>query len=90
MPTRKPGTALVKHLLGNDSFDIQHSFVIGDRWSDITLAKNLGCKAIYLKSGNHELSAEQEKELRGTIAFETTSWDEIYSFLKLGLTSSRT
>jgi len=85
LPTRKPGTALVKHLIGNESFDIQHSFVIGDRWSDITLAKNLGCKAIYLKSGNHELSAEQEKELRGSIAFETSSWSDIYSFLKLGL-----
>jgi len=85
LPTRKPGTALVKHLMGNNSFDIQQSFVIGDRWSDITLAKNLGCKAIYLKSGNHELSAEQELALRETIAFETSSWDEIYSFLKLGL-----
>ena len=85
LPTRKPGTALVKHLMGNDSFYIHHSFVIGDRWSDITLAKNLGCKAIYLKSGNHALSAEQELALRDTIALETVSWDEIYSFLKLGL-----
>ena len=85
LPTRKPGTALVKHLMGNDSFDIHHSFVIGDRWSDITLAKNLGCKAIYIKSGNHELSAEQELALRDTIILETDSWDAIYSFLKLGL-----
>jgi len=85
LPTRKPGAALVKHLMGNESFNILNSFVIGDRWSDITLAKNLGCKAIYLKSGNHVLSAEQELALRDTIAFETSSWDEIYSFLKLGL-----
>jgi imidazoleglycerol-phosphate dehydratase/histidinol-phosphatase len=84
-PTRKPGTALLKHLMDNKLFDIQHSFVIGDRWSDITLAKNLGCKAIYLKSGNHELSAEQELALRDTIILETDSWDTIYSFLKLGL-----
>ena len=84
-PTRKPGTKLLQHLMGNEAFDIQHSFVIGDRWSDITLAKNLGCKAIYLKSGNHELSAEQEQSLRDTIALETDSWDTIYSFLKLGL-----
>jgi imidazoleglycerol-phosphate dehydratase/histidinol-phosphatase len=84
-PTRKPGTALLKHLMDNELFDIQHSFVIGDRWSDITLAKNLGCKAIYLKSGNHELSAEQELALRDTIILETDSWDTIYSFLKLGL-----
>ena len=85
LPTLKPETALVKHLMGNESFNIINSFVIGDRWSDITLAKNLGCKAIYLKSGNHVLSAEQELALRDTIAFETSSWDEIYSFLKLGL-----
>ena len=85
LPTRKPGTALLQHLMGNESFDIQNSFVIGDRWSDITLAKNLGCKAIYLKSGNHALSAEQEKELRDTIVLETDSWSNIYSFLKLGL-----
>ena len=85
LPTRKPGTALVKHLLEDESFDIPNSFVIGDRWSDITLAKNIGCKAIYLKSGNHALSAEQEISLRETIAFETSSWEEIYSFLKLGL-----
>ena len=85
LPTRKPGTALLQHLIGNNAYDIQHSFVIGDRWSDITLAQNIGCKAIYLKSGNHELSAEQELALRETIALETDSWDTIYSFLKLGL-----
>jgi len=85
LPTHKPGTALVKHLLEDESFDIPNSFVIGDRWSDITLAKNIGCKAIYLKSGNHALSAEQEISLRETIAFETSSWEENYSFLKLGL-----
>ncbi len=84
-PTRKPGTAMLTHLLNNASFDIAHSFVIGDRWSDIELAKNIGCKAIYLKSPLHSLTAEQELALRPTIAFEAASWSEIYSFLKLGL-----
>lgn len=83
--TRKPGIGLVKHLVNNKEFDITNSFVIGDRWSDIQLAKNLGCKAIYLISENHSLTADQEKELRSTIAFETNSWAAIYSFLKLGL-----
>ena len=32
-PTRKPGTALLKHFIGNDDFDLANSFVIGDRWS---------------------------------------------------------
>ena len=84
-PTRKPGTALLQHLISSNSFDVQNSFVIGDRWSDIALAKNMGCKAIYLKSGNHSLSENQHKELKDSIAFEADSWASIYSFLKLGL-----
>ena len=84
-PTRKPGTGMLTHLLNKDQFDIASSFVIGDRWSDIALAKNIGCKAIYLKSPLHNLTAEQELELRPYIALETHTWSEIYSFLKLGL-----
>jgi imidazoleglycerol-phosphate dehydratase/histidinol-phosphatase len=83
-PTRKPGTALLNHLLNNESFDIQNSFVIGDRWSDIQLAKNLGCKAIYIKA-LHELTKEQEENYKNVIAFETDNWNEIYTFLKLSL-----
>jgi imidazoleglycerol-phosphate dehydratase/histidinol-phosphatase len=85
LPTRKPGTGLLKHLMGNESFDLVNSFVIGDRWSDIQLAINLGAKAIYFKSGLHELTPEQELAFKDTIVLETSSWEEIYSFLKLGL-----
>lgn len=84
-PTRKPGTGLLQHFFDSTKFDLANSFVIGDRWSDIQLAKNLGCKAIYLKSPLHELTPEQETELRPVIALETSDWKEIYSFLKLGL-----
>jgi len=86
-PTRKPGTGLIKHLLNNADFDLSNSFVIGDRWSDIELAKNIGCKAIYLKSPLQGLSLtpEQEQTLTPFIAFQASSWAEIYSFLKLGL-----
>jgi imidazoleglycerol-phosphate dehydratase/histidinol-phosphatase len=59
--------------------------VIGDRWSDIELAQNLGCKAIYLKSGLHELTEEQAEKYAPTIVLETDNWKSIYSFLKLGL-----
>jgi imidazoleglycerol-phosphate dehydratase/histidinol-phosphatase len=83
--TRKPGIGMLTELLENNQFDIDHSFVIGDRWSDIALAKNIGCKAIYLKSPLHDLTAEQALELRPVIALEANSWSEIYSFLKLGL-----
>jgi len=84
-PTRKPGTALLQHFLDTEKFDLTRSYVIGDRWSDIQLAKNLGCKAIYLKSPLHALTEEQELALRPVIALETDNWQEIYSFLKLGM-----
>ena len=84
-PTRKPGTGMLTHLINDLKFDIANSFVVGDRWSDIALAKNMGCKAIYLKSSLHQLTAEQETELRPFIALEASNWSEIYSFLKLGL-----
>ena len=83
--SRKPGTGLVQHLMNDTLFDLSISYVIGDRWSDIELAKNIGCKAIYLKSNLHPLTAEQETALRPFIAFEASHWDEIYQFLKLGL-----
>lgn len=84
-PTRKPGTALLTHLINNPAYDLANSFVIGDRWSDIQLAMNLGAKAIYLKSGLHELSAEQEELFKEVIVLETDSWEVIYQFLKTGL-----
>lgn len=84
-PTRKPGIALLQHFLDTEKFDLTRSYVIGDRWSDIQLAKNLGCKAIYLKSPLHALTEEQEQTLRPVIALETDNWNDIYSFLKLGL-----
>lgn len=84
-PTRKPGTALLTHLMNNPDYDLANSFVIGDRWSDIQLAMNLGAKAIYLKSGLHELSAEQDELFKEVIVLETDSWEAIYQFLKTGL-----
>lgn len=84
-PTRKPGTGLLTHLINNPAYDLSSSYVIGDRYTDIQLAKNLGCKAIYFKSLLHPLTPEQDAELRSTIALETTSWEDIYSFLKLGI-----
>ena len=84
-PTRKPGTSLLTHLINNPAYDLSNSFVIGDRYTDIQLAKNLGCKAIYFKSPLHPLTPEQDQDLRSTIALETNNWADIYSFLKLGI-----
>ena len=69
-PTRKPGTAmLVKYLA--TGIDMDSSYVIGDRLTDIQLAKNLACKAIFI---NDDFSADA--------ALCTTDWNEIYSYLK--------
>lgn len=84
-PTRKPGTGLLQHFFDQEKFDLANSYVIGDRWSDIQLAKNLGCKAIYFISELHPLSNEHRAALGDVIAFETNDWKAVYSFLKLGL-----
>jgi imidazoleglycerol-phosphate dehydratase/histidinol-phosphatase len=87
-PTRKPATGMLTEYLGNEQYDIANSFVIGDRITDIQLAKNLGCKGIWLKVdaslGGAEI-IDKAEELKPTVALETTNWSEIYSFLKLGL-----
>ncbi len=49
-PTRKPGTGMLAEYLNNPEYDIPGSFVIGDRITDVQLAKNLGCKAIWLNN----------------------------------------
>jgi imidazoleglycerol-phosphate dehydratase/histidinol-phosphatase len=84
-PTRKPGTGMLTEYLNPDLYDMQHSFVIGDRLTDVKLAGNLGCKAFWIN--NHdELGAselkESSKELAGVIALETQSWKKIYEYLK--------
>ncbi len=85
LATRKPGTGMFTDYLGNEDYDIAGSFVIGDRITDVQLAKNLGCKAIWLKNnpelGAAEVSSGQE-ELDKTVALATSDWKDIYHFLK--------
>ncbi len=87
-PTRKPGTALLTKYIGNDEYDLKGSFTIGDRKNDILLAKNLGAKAIWLNNGSHlgsgEFTQEQHDALEDVIALETTDWQKVYEFLKVG------
>ena len=87
-PTRKPGVGMLTQYLNNPEYDIANSYVIGDRITDVQLAKNLGCKAIWLNN-DPNLGAGEIKdkvaELRPVIALETTRWSAIYEFLKLGL-----
>lgn len=88
-PTRKPRTGMLTEYLNNNNYDIENSLVIGDRITDIQLAKNLGCKGIWLNNdpslGGGEIKNKAEELRQSTVALETTSWSDIYSFLKLGL-----
>lgn len=87
-PTRKPATGMLTQYLNNPAYDIANSFVIGDRITDVQLAKNLGCKAIWLNQdpnlGAGEIK-DKANELRPVIALESTHWSTIYEYLKLGL-----
>ncbi len=87
-PTRKPGTGMLTRYIGNPDYDLANSFVIGDRITDVQLAKNLGCKALWLNNdpalGGAEIS-DSRRALDASIALETTEWSAIYAFLKLGL-----
>jgi imidazoleglycerol-phosphate dehydratase/histidinol-phosphatase len=87
-PTRKPGIGMFTGYLNNKEYDIPNSFVIGDRITDVQLAKNLGCKAIWINNDGNLGGAEindARVELEKVIALETTAWKDIYEFLKLGL-----
>jgi len=83
--TRKPGTGLLTSYF-SEEYDLTNSFVIGDRLTDVELAKNLGSKAIFINDntnlGTNEISVKRE-ELDSVIALESNDWQKIYEFLKL-------
>lgn len=76
-PTRKPRTGMMGKYLSED-YDLEHSFVIGDRLTDVELAKNMGCKAIFL---NNDVIPEGLME---SCILQTTDWDEVTEFLFAG------
>ncbi|MEM6643659.1 MAG: histidinol-phosphatase [Bacteroidota bacterium] len=73
-PNRKPGTGMLKEYMVEGKYDLAKSFVIGDRATDVQLAKNLGCKAIYLNSLYSDDSTSATLKPKG--------WKEIYEYLK--------
>ena len=83
-PTRKPNTGLLTKYF-SEEYDLKNSFVIGDRLTDIELAKNLNAKGIYINDntnlGTNEITVKRD-ELDQYIALETNDWEEIYNFLK--------
>ncbi len=70
LDTRKPGIGLLKHYQ-SEFFDLEHSYVIGDRWSDVELARNLGCQSIYIGD---------EPSDKATVS--CTGWAGIWNFLQ--------
>jgi len=83
--TRKPGTGMLTEFF-SENYDLENSFVLGDRITDIELAKNLGAQGVFISDhtdlGADEITTERE-ELEKFIALETTDWQKIYEFLKL-------
>lgn len=70
-PNRKPGIGMLKQYLAG-GYDLANSYIIGDRKTDLQLAKNLGTKAIFI-------GATKDADA----ALSTLNWDEIYQFLKM-------
>lgn len=83
--TRKPGTGMLVQYIEDENYDLQNSFVIGDRLTDVELAKNLDAKAIFINNfqelGTSEITVSHE-DLKKVIALETQKWEDIYNFLK--------
>ena len=86
-PTRKPNTGLLERkFMNNADYDLKNSFMVGDRLTDIEFALNFGGQGIFID--NHEGLGEDEVEndkskVLDRIALKTSSWKEIYEFLKL-------
>lgn len=83
-PTRKPNTGLLTKYFSED-YDLTNSYIIGDRLTDIELAKNLGARGIFINDntnlGTDEVTVSNN-ELQQYIALETNDWEAIYEFLK--------
>ncbi|WP_185869788.1 bifunctional histidinol-phosphatase/imidazoleglycerol-phosphate dehydratase HisB [Blattabacterium cuenoti] len=89
--TRKPGIGMLTSYLNSKEYDISKSFVIGDRFTDVLLAKNLGCQSIWIKKNFHfknftkeekdYYSTINEKILKKIISLKTDNWKKIYEYL---------
>jgi len=82
-PTRKPKTGMLTAYLNNPEYDLANSYVIGDRLSDIQLAKNLGAKGILIQHDT-AMSSDISADLDSVIALHTQNWEAVYTLLKAG------
>ncbi len=80
-PTRKPRTGLVTHYMTPD-YDLKSSFVIGDRSTDMELAKNLGTKGIMVKPKAGHLEMVHQKGLKETVVLVVNDWNHVADYLE--------
>lgn len=82
LPTRKPGIGLLTHYLNTEEYDLANSFVIGDRLTDIQLAKNLGAKGILIGEQSRKVEVE-DNNLTEYCSLIARQWDDIYRHIAL-------
>ena len=87
-PTRKPRTGLLTAYTDSDQYDLTNSYVIGDRLTDMELAKNLGAQGIFI-ANQPDLGKDEAGDIGDVIALTTTDWKAIYAFLKAGARRSQ-
>ena len=75
-PMRKPGTGMIDSYR-SDEFDMSKSFVIGDRITDMMLARNMGCRGFLLNGPDVEIP----EDLASTVVMHTSDWLDIASYL---------
>lgn len=83
VPTRKPRTGMLTKYLNPREYDLANSYVIGDRLTDMELAKNLKTKGIFIANDEVLGMEEVSGDLNGFVSLKTVSWEAIYHFLKL-------
>jgi imidazoleglycerol-phosphate dehydratase/histidinol-phosphatase len=82
-PTRKPRTGMLTKYLNPREYDLANSYVIGDRLTDMELAKNLKTQGIFIANDEVLGMEEVSGDLNGFVSLKTVSWEAIYHFLKL-------
>ena len=82
-PTRKPKTGMLTAYLDNTNYELENSYVIGDRLTDMELAVNLGAKGILLQN-DARMAAAIPEALVNAIALKTNDWSDVYNLLKAG------
>jgi D-glycero-D-manno-heptose 1,7-bisphosphate phosphatase len=61
---RKPRTGMLDHAALEHALDLQRSFVVGDRYGDIELARNAGARSVLVRTGYGE----------GELAWHAATW----------------